>query len=218
MFNKTRTVIAVLTLSIAMSATAFSQTAGPATSAPAQNVPAAKIGILWLEAAIFTTNEGKREMDALQKKFDPKQTELKAMSDEIENLTKQFTAQADKLSDDEKTSRQRTIDTKTKAAQRVFEDTKSDFTNQQQDIFRRVYEKLSPVIEKYAKANALTMIIDYNPQQSNILWATETVNITQNIVDAYNVQSGIAAPISAPSAVKPAPAQPLKKPATPPKQ
>jgi outer membrane protein len=104
-------------LSIALGTAAFGQGAAtpaapatPAASAPTGPVPT-KIGVVNIQQAIGECAEGKKEIDALQQKFNPKQAELKNMSDEVESLKKQYQAQADKLSDDEKSSRAKAIDT-----------------------------------------------------------------------------------------------------------
>ena len=47
------------------------------------------------------------------------------------------------------------------------------------------------VLDTYAKANGYTVILDVSGQGSPVLWASETTDITQPIVEAYNVQSGV---------------------------
>jgi outer membrane protein len=74
---------------------------------------------------------------------------------------------------------------------------------------------------KYVKDNGYTMLLDNTgqPQQGglNVLWAPGT-DISQAVVDAYNKESGVAAPTpSAPSAsggVRPR-STPRTTPATP---
>ena len=225
MFNPVKHLKSILALAIAASALAFAQTGAPtkgtavptsaATTAPSlaptisTPAPTAKVGVMILEAAIGNTTEGKREFDALTKRFEPKQQELKALKDELDNLNNQYKAQADKLSDEEKAARQQVIATKTKNAQRLLEDVQQDANQQQQEIARRIYEKMLPVIDKFARDNGYTMIVDYN-QGSNIVWASETVNVTQAVVDAYNTAAPTTAP-TAPSASKPATLAPAPK-------
>ncbi len=44
------------------------------------------------------------------------------------------------------------------------------------------------------------MILDISGQSSPVLWADSSVDITKTVVEAYNAQSGVAAPIKAPAA------------------
>ena len=55
---------------------------------------------------------------------------------------------------------------------------------------------MAPVIDKYAKENGFTLLLDSsNPwPQGPLLWATAGVDVTKPVVDAYNAQSGVAAP------------------------
>jgi outer membrane protein len=211
MLNLTRKVFALLVLTFAF--TAFAQQS-PAGAAPASGPAPTKVGVINIQAAILATNEGRRDFEALTKKFEPKQAELKTLSDDLDNLKKQLQAQNDKLNEDERGNRTRVIQQKEKNLQRLLEDAQQDFQTQQNELGSRIGQKMMDVIEKYARANGIAMIVDGSNPQSGLIWASETANISQQIVDAYNAQSGVAAPApAAPSAARPAPA---KKPATPP--
>lgn len=205
--------VAVLTLTLSLSALAQ----GNAAPASAANAAAAgsKIGVINIRAAIIATNEGKRDFDALNKKFEPKQGELKAANDEIENLKKQLTAQQDKLSDEERANRGRVIEQKAKSLQVNLENAEQDYVAQQNEIVNRIGSKMINVLEQYSKNNGLMLVVDASNPQSGLLYASESVNIGPAIVDAYNAQSGVAAPPAAPGKATPA-APAAKKPATTP--
>ena len=74
-----------------------------------------KVGIVSIQDAIANTNEGKKELDALQQKFAPRQAALQSQNDEVENLKKQLQAQGDKLSDEERNNRVRSATEKQKS-------------------------------------------------------------------------------------------------------
>ena len=83
--------------------------------------------------AVAQTNEGQRNFADLQKKYEPKRQQLKTLSDEVDNLTKQLQAQGDKLSDAERATRTKTIDDKKKQLDRDAEDAQNDFQQEMQD-------------------------------------------------------------------------------------
>lgn len=206
-FKQTRIVLA---LAAVLSVGALAQTgaaATPAPSVPAPSAAAPKIGIINMQQAILASNEGRRDFESLQKKFEPKQTELKGMNDEVEGLKKQLNTQGDKLNDEARANLVKTIESKQKSLQRSLEDAQGDFQSQQNDILNRVGQKMMEVLDKYAKDNGYTMILDVSNPQSPVLWAGASSDVTKAIVDAYNTQSGVAAPAatSRPSAsAKPA--------------
>src|SRR6266404_934896 len=85
---------------VLFSAAAFAQTTGASPSSPLPAAPSAasdptpavttnatgsKIGAINVEQAIFGSNEGQRDLDALSKKFEPKSNQLKTENDEIDS-------------------------------------------------------------------------------------------------------------------------------------
>ena len=90
--NMTRKIVSTLSVAALLSAGALAQAAdtnaAPAASTTTNSLVAGptKVAIINIQAAIANTNEGQRDLDALQKKFEPKQIELKSLSDEVDNL------------------------------------------------------------------------------------------------------------------------------------
>ena len=210
---------AVLALAVILSLAAFAQTSAAANpapgstpaTAPAPNVPvSAKIGIIDFQRAVVATNEGQREFEALQKKFDPKQNELKNQNDEVEKLKQQLQTQGDKLNDEARANLVRNIDVKSKALQRNLEDAQSEAQREQNEAFGKVAAKVYKTLERYASSNGFTLILNYTEgEQNQLLWAVPQVNITKEVVDAYNRESGVAAPAGGGAA------KPASKPMTP---
>jgi outer membrane protein len=231
-FSLAITVISLISVStIASSATlASAQTDGlpsaPGTASPAPaaaSSPAAhpivtgsgtKIGTINIEQAVVNCNEGQRDFEALRKKLEPKQSELKGQNDELEGLQKQLQTQGDKLNDDARAKLVQQIETKKKSFDRAVQDAQEDAQNQQKEIFQRILQKMAPVIVKHAQESGYAMIVDTsNPwPQSPILWYGESGDITRAVVDLYNTQSGVPAPASSapakPAATRPAAPKP----------
>jgi len=220
----TRKLLFLSTLTLALSAFTFAQTgaatggtsaasaaapaATTATSVPA-GPPPTKVGVIDIQAAIFNTNEGRRDIETLAKKFDPKRAELSSLGDEIDNLKKQLTAQQDKLNEEERATRVRSIEQKQKNYQRLGEDAQADFQNQQNEFVNRIGQRMLEVLRKYAETNNLAVVIDASNQSAGVLWAADQVNITPAIVAAYNAQSNV--PAQPPSAPSPSATRPAAK-------
>jgi Skp family chaperone for outer membrane proteins len=234
---KSKFLSVVLAIAVTFTFSALAQTGSaatpsggpPTTSSPAPAAPATtpaptgpgKVGAINIQDAIFASNEGRRDMDALQKKYEPKQAELKNQNDELEALKKQLETQGPKLNDEAAASLKKQIDSKQKTFERAMQDAQEEVGNQQQEIAGRILSKMAPVIVKYSQENGFTMIIDTSkpwPQSPVLWWNPDAVDITKNVVDLYNVQSGVAAPAAPASGTKPAakaPATTTPKPATP---
>lgn len=171
--------------------------AAPSMAQAAPTTPqtsSTKVAVVNIQGAIFGCNEGQRDLQALQKQFEPKKVELDNLNKEVDDLKKQYSAQGDKLNQDARDNLLKQIDTKQKQYQRNLEDAQGDFNQQQQDIVNRIGKKMLQVLDKYAKENAFSVVLEAGDQQSNVLWATEAVNITPALVAAYNAESGVPAP------------------------
>lgn len=219
-----------LTAAVLFTISALAQTSSAATppssaaANPAPALPAAtggtgtRVGTINIEQAIFGTNEGRRDFETLSKKLEPKQNELKGQNDELEGLQKQLQTQGEKLNEDARATLVKQIETKKKSFDRSVQDAQEEAGNQQNEIAQRILQKMAPMIVKYAQDNGFGMIVDTTKPwpQSPVLWYGEAVDITKPIVEAYNVQSGVAPPASG-AAPKPAGAKPLGSGTTAPK-
>src|SRR5689334_14102303 len=102
-----------------------------------------------------------------------------------------------------------------------MQDAEEDLKTEQQKVLQGLGQRMMAVIEKYAKDNGYTMILDVSNPNTPVLYASSGIDITQDIVALYDKTStngapaaaptGSAAPASpgAPGRVAPAPGQPL---------
>ncbi len=201
--------IATLVSGIALSAAAQTLPA-PAVAAPAGP---AKIAVIAFQVAVAQTNEGQRNFADLQKKYAPKEAQLKALGEEIDTLTKQLQTQGDALSDAQKAAKAKVIDDKTKQAKRDLEDAQNDMNGEMQELYNSLASKVYDVLNDYASKQGYTLVLDVAQQQNPVLYAAESTNITKAVIDAYNVKSGVPAPPAPPAGA--APAQTTPRPATP---
>jgi outer membrane protein len=210
----------------AAAAPASAPAAAPAATTPAGVVN--KVGIINIQGAILASNEGRRDLEALDKRFDPKRTELTNLNKEVEDLKKQLNTQGDKMNEDARNNLVRNLETKQKQMQRASEDAQNEYQQQQGEIAQRILQKMAPVIDKFAKDNQYTLLIDVSQPwpQGQVLWFGANTDVTRAVLDLYNAQSGVAAPPSAPSSTSssrptsgtttPKPTTTTHKPATPP--
>jgi len=187
-----------------LNAAAQTPAAPAATAAPAA-APAgpARIAVIAWELAVAQTNEGQRDFADLQKKYAPKEATLKTLNDEIETMTKQLQDQGSTLSDVERANRSKAIDDKKKQLDRETEDLRNDGQQDMQDMFSGLQAKVYDVMQAYVEQQGFTLVLDISQQQSPVLFASATTNITKQVIDAYNVKSGVPAPPAQPAAAAP---------------
>jgi outer membrane protein len=191
--------------------------AAPAPAAPAQTAPApapaaapapqaipAKIAIIAFEQVAAGTNEGQKLVADLHKKFEPKETDIKNRAGEVDSLKKQLQALPASTPDEERAKRIKDIDSKDKRLQQDINDLQQEEQGEFQEGFGKLMQKVGPVAVKYAQDNGFTVLLNEGGNQNElptVLWFNQSTDISQAVVNAYNVASGIAAP--APSAPAP---------------
>jgi outer membrane protein len=195
---------------------ALSAPAGAAMDAAAPAAPAgpAKIAVIAFQVAVAQTNEGQRNFADLEKKFDPKRQQLKTLSDQIDTMNKDLQAKGATLTESERTARASAIDTKKKQLDRDAEDARTDFQQQMQDLYNTLASKVYDVMQSYAEKQGYTLVLDVSEQQSPVLFASTTSNITKPVIEAYNVKSGVPAPPPSADVDAPRPAVPAPAPAS----
>jgi outer membrane protein len=172
-----------------------------------QSVPN-KVGIIHVQNAIISTKDGQKAVGELQTRFTPRKEELDKKQAEIQGLQEQLKRGSNTMSEDARTKLIRDIDEKTKRLQRDTEDAQVEFDQEQGKVMQSVGGKLMSVLDKYAKDNGFSVILDVSAQTTPVLWAANGVDITKEIIDLYDKAPGAS------SAAPPPPAGAAAKPAT----
>ena len=215
-------------LTIAVPSSVLAQTAAPTQAAPATPAPApvapqavpAKIALIAFEQSVFATNEGQRAVEDVKKKYEPKKNQIDTLAQEVDSLKKQLQSAPATLTDEERASRLKNIDVKEKQLNRDAEDATAAYNADLQEAYGKLAQKVNGTMRKYVQDNGFTLLLDVSGQQSPVLWAVPQTDVTEAVISAYNVASGVSAPPpSAPSASRPRTTVPAKpaapKPAAP---
>jgi outer membrane protein len=177
-------------------------------------VHATKVGVINILGALISTKDGQKAAAELESKATPKRKELEGKQNEINSLKDQLQKGANTLSDASKQSLYREIDTKTKSLNRSVEDAEAEFNQDQQKVLQQLGQKMMVVIDKYARDNGYAMILDVSAQNTPVLYASNTIDVTKEIIELYDKNAGAAAGAPATSAA-PKPAPPAPKPEAP---
>lgn len=183
--------------------------------APATADQPAKVAVIAFQAAVAKTNEGQTSFAQVEKKYQPQQESLNSLKTQVDTLTKQLQTDGPKLTDSERAARAKVIDDKSKELDRTAQEARTDFQQDVSQAYGALAEKVYDVMKNYAEQNGYTLVLDYSGQQSPVLFAGQTTDITDAVIAAYNVKSGVPAPAPATQgqAVPDAPAPAARPPA-----
>lgn len=169
----------------------------------AQTAPA-KVGTINIQGAILGTKEGQKAAQELDQKYgaaSQRRKTLESRQGEINALKDRMQKTSNTASADQKEQLARDIDTKTKAFNREMEDAQAESEQDQQRILQEIGGKMMAVIQKYAVDKGYAMILDTSNQQTPVIWASDTVDVTRDVIALYDQNApSMAAPPATPSA------------------
>lgn len=189
-----KTIVSLTAVTLGMASMAFAQ-AGAAST---------KVGVINIQSALIGTKDGQKAAQELDAKRAPKQKELEGKQNTINQLRDQLNKGSNTMSPDARTKLVREIDQRTTSLNRDLEDAQAEFEQDQQKILNDLGSKIMTVIDKYARDNGYTLILDVSSPQTPVLYATNQIDITQEIIKLYDAQAPTAgAPASRPAATAP---------------
>jgi len=150
----------------------------------AQEVPPVKLAFVDVERALFSIDEGKARLKALQDWARPLQEEIAALSQEISTLQGELAAKQGASNETALAELNRKLVEK----QRVLEDKqrrgKRDFEQRQDAVLKDLGTKLNEVIVKYADENRFTAVFILKP--NDLAYLARSADITDTIIKLYN--------------------------------
>jgi len=175
--------VTLFVLSTAAQTRPAATTAAPPTSAP---VPEGKIAVIFSDffqdpkAGIARINA---TMNALNREFQPRQTELTGMAQKIQQLQDEIAKGQNSPAKDLQAKVDQ-LDQLKKDYQRKGEDATAAYNKRKQTIFQPVQEDISKALEVYAKAHGIAVLIDGSAVP--LAYSADAIDITRVFINEYN--------------------------------
>ncbi len=172
-----------------------------------------KVGIIHIQNAIIQTKDGRKAAADLDAKFAPRRKEVENKQNDLQQMEQQYRTGANTMSDDAKQKLMRDIDQRRKQLQRDMDDANAEVEQEQNKVLQELGQKIMAVIDRYASEKGFALILDVSSPQTPVLYASNGIDITRDIVDLYDKAQGAAPAAAAPGA--PAAPAAAPKPAAP---
>ncbi len=182
---------------------AFGGFAQQAPAAVGVTPPAMKVGVISVQGAIVGTKDGQKASQELDAKFTPRKKEFDARQAEITQMQDQYNKGGTVMAEDKRQQLARDIDEKKKRLERDMQDANEELQGEQQRLLQSLGQRIMAVIEKYAKDNGYTMILDVSNPNTPVLWASSGLDITKDIIALYDQTSTNGGPAVTPGTPKP---------------
>jgi len=189
-------IISALWLGAVASASAQEQLPTPVVAAPSASAPI-KVATIFAQNAIVSTQEGQKASAALTAKFAPKRDEFNRKQAELQTLRDQLKKGQATMAADARDRLNQTIDAKNREVQRLGQDSQAALDEEEGALMQQLGDKMLGVIGDYASRNGYAAVIDVSLPNGPVLWASPSIDITNEIVKLYDqAHPAAAAPAS----------------------
>ena len=145
-----------------------------------------KIAVINMQTAILGTKDGQKASQQLMAKVDPKRKEFTTRQNEIAQLEQQLEKGETVMSNDKKEELARSIDEKKKRLQRDTEDAEEQLQGEQQQLLQGLAQRMSAIVDKYAKDNGYALVIETSNPSTPVLYAASQLDITKEMIALYD--------------------------------
>jgi Skp family chaperone for outer membrane proteins len=178
----------------------------PAGPAPTQTlaqttaaVPESKIALIYSDAFLDAKTGIARFntlVSALNREFQPRQTELQTLQQKIQALTDDITKTAAVADPKTLQGKQDQLDQMKKDFQRKGEDAQAAYDRRRKEIFTPLQDDIGKALEVYAKAHNINVIIDGS--QVPLVYAADALDITRAFINDFNSKNPATAAVTTP--------------------
>jgi outer membrane protein len=146
----------------------------------AQTAP--KVAVVDFERAVVESAEGKKAAAQFNAKFEEHRTKIEAKQKELEDMQNRLTTQQRALSEVAIADLNRDIQRGQTDLTRLNEDAQRELGTYREELLRPISDAAARILQAYATEQSFTMIFDLSNPQSNIVYASDTLDVTAELI------------------------------------
>ncbi len=143
-----------------------------------------KLGVINIEKIFLGIDEGKSILETMKKAHAGKQKSLDQLKDDLTKEQEKFEKSSMVLSDKAKANKRKEIQSKVMKAQETAMQYQREMQKMELDLKTPILEKIEPLIKDVSKERGVDFTVEGN--QTRILYATELIDLSPDIIKAYN--------------------------------
>jgi outer membrane protein len=142
------------------------------------------VAVIDVQRVVTESDPGKEVMQKLRTISDAKAQEGQALQQELATLQDQFNKQRFTVSEARQAEMSKEIEDKQIAIRRFQDDAQRELQDAQRRELGGLEERILPIINQVGREQGLTLI--FNKFQSGLVYADETVDITDSVIQRFN--------------------------------
>ncbi|MGI8784176.1 MAG: OmpH family outer membrane protein [Acidobacteriota bacterium] len=162
---------------------------------------ALKVGFVEPNKILSSVDEGKFEIEKVQKFMEEKQNDFNRKQDTLNKLNETYTAQQAKLNPETRAEMEKQIDEQGRELKRYGEDTQVEINRKRDLLLNTLGQRIQVVIEEYAKENNFSVIFSRDDGQ---VFVSPALDVSDEIIKRFNAKHPLTGAKPAGDAAKPA--------------
>lgn len=162
---------------------------------------ALKVGFVEPNKILSSVDEGKLEIEKVQKFMEEKQNDFNRKQDTLNKLNETYTAQQAKLNPETRAEMEKQIDEQGRELKRYGEDTQVEINRKRDLLLNTLGQRIQVVIEEYAKENNFSVIFSRDDGQ---VFVSPALDVSDEIIKRFNAKHPLIGAKPAGDAAKPA--------------
>jgi outer membrane protein len=153
-----------------------------------------KVGVVDVQRAVASTEDGLRAQATLKKLFDSRQQELNKKQTDLQRQREDIDKQAKVLPKDALTKRIDEWQKQMMDLQAIFLEYNKELEKKQKELTDPVFEKVLAIIKRIATSENIDVVLD----KATVAYVRTDLDLTDKAIQMYNSGAGGAAPAPAP--------------------
>jgi len=151
---------------------------------PARAEAQVKIGIVDVQTAIFSTKDGKKAKDKLEKLAKKKEKEIDTKTEEIKKMEEEMKKQLPVMSDTGKQDMLQKYRTKGMELQQLYMESQTYLQKKKSELFEPILTKMNAIIQDMALSEGYTVILDAS--MGAVVYYQPSTDVTAEVIKRYN--------------------------------
>lgn len=141
-----------------------------------------KMGFVDTQKAIQESKAGKKAKIEMEKEGEKKKKELDKKKTDIEKMKEDIEKKRSVLSEEAFNKRSQEFQEEMFKFRETVTKTQNELQKKENDLLAPIAEKMKKIIEKLAKEKGMSMVIQTNPVQQNVVYGSDEVNLTAGVI------------------------------------
>ncbi len=143
-----------------------------------------KFGVVDLQKALQSVEEGKKAKSTLEKEFNEKKKQIQGEEEALKKVTEDFKKQSMVLSEDARGRKQNEIQERIMKYREMFSKAQFDIQARERELTEPIIGKLRKLVEEIGEKDSYTMI--FEKSESSVIFHSKKDDLTDRVISTFN--------------------------------